>query len=66
MHLGGPNEAPRASSGTCSGLEDAGNAREESAIKIEHAQKFLQGFDIGGLWEGKDWLDMGRNRQQAS
>jgi len=46
MHLGGPNEAPRASSGTCQGLEDAGNAREESAIKIEHAQEFLQGFDV--------------------
>jgi len=66
MHFRGPDQVPRARSGTCQGLEDAGNAKEETAVNNEYSQHFFASIDICRLWEEKDCLDMGGNRRKAS
>jgi hypothetical protein len=42
-----------------------GNAGEETTIKIYHAQKLLEGFDVGEGGEFEDGLGVGGNGREA-
>jgi hypothetical protein len=51
IHRGGPLKRLLVRTGISEGTEDMGNAREETAIEIEHAQKTLKGRESCWLWE---------------
>ena len=51
LHEGRPGKVANAFRGICEGFEDTGNARKERTVKIHHAQKTLQSFDVGGRRE---------------
>jgi hypothetical protein len=45
--------------------ENVGNAREESAVEVKHAEESLEGSQIGRRREREDRLDLGGQMKEA-
>jgi hypothetical protein len=63
---GGPRKTAAAGGGVREGGESAGNAREKTPVKIEHAEKFLQRFDIRGWGKIENGLNVGGDGGKTS
>jgi hypothetical protein len=53
-HLRSPSERKGILGNISEGAEDVGNAREETAVKIKHAQETLKGREGRGGQQGQD------------
>jgi hypothetical protein len=59
IHGGGPLERLLTRTGISERTEDMSNARQETAIEIEHAKKTLKGRQICWRRKGEDRLHLG-------
>ncbi len=59
FHGSRPGERRRMGASISQRAEDMGYARKEMAVKIEHAQKNIEGKEDSKSTKGKNWLDFG-------
>ncbi len=60
-----PGKEASAFAGICEGKQNAGKARNETMIEVDHAKETLESFDIHRLRKGENGLDTAGERRKA-